>query len=292
ALGVLPARLAPAQRADRRRDPRHQRPAALLPRRAGRPGRAGLRDAQVPDAGARRRGPPRPLPRRGARPADAGPDDDLRPVAKEDPAGRDPAAPERAQRRHEPRRAAADPAALLRGARSEAARLLAAAHRPPRPDRLRADPARLRDLDGGEARARPGVDRRPFGSALPAHDLGDVRAPPPPVAPITAAALRALDVEPRVLEVEVAAHAQHHVTADVSGAAELRHRIPLGIEQLPAQALVRLRLLLDGAVVAVVEPGGEAVDAEAVEPAHALGRLGAHPVLAQELAQPCDRRLG
>ena len=59
--------------------------------------------------------------------------------------------------------------ALLRAARGRAAGVLAAARRPPGPDRLRPGAARLRDLDGREARARPRVDRRPLGAALPAH---------------------------------------------------------------------------------------------------------------------------
>src|SRR5581483_11066075 len=60
-----------------------------------------------------------------------------------------------------------------RGARARAARVLAAARRPPRPDRLRAGAARLRDVDGREARARPRVDRRPVGPALPADGRRD-----------------------------------------------------------------------------------------------------------------------
>src|SRR6185312_15829978 len=85
-------------------------------------------------------------------------------------------------RRHEPRRATADPAALLRRARNRAAGLLAAARGPPRPDRVRTGAARLRDLDGREARARPRVDRRPLGASLPAHARRDGLARPPPVA--------------------------------------------------------------------------------------------------------------
>ena len=54
-----------------------------------------------------------------------------------------------------------------------AARVLAAAGRPPRPHRLRAGETRLRDVDGREARARPGMDRGPIGAAVPAHDRPD-----------------------------------------------------------------------------------------------------------------------
>src|SRR5205823_1163874 len=67
-------------------------------------------------------------------------------------------------------RLAADPAALLRAAGKRAARVLAAPRRAPRPDRLRPDAPRLRDLDGREARPRPRVDRRSLGPALPADD--------------------------------------------------------------------------------------------------------------------------
>src|SRR6185295_1038000 len=58
---------------------------------------------------------------------------------------------------------------LFRAARGRAAGVLAAAGGAPGRDRVRAGPARLRDLDGREARARPGVDRRPLCAALPAH---------------------------------------------------------------------------------------------------------------------------
>src|SRR5919206_5299363 len=60
-------------------------------------------------------------------------------------------------------------ATLLRGARRGAAGVLAAPRRAPGADRLRAGAPRLRDVDGGEARARPRVDRRPVRPALPAH---------------------------------------------------------------------------------------------------------------------------
>ena len=58
---------------------------------------------------------------------------------------------------------------LLRGARARPARVLAAARRAAGPHRPRAGAARLRDVDGGEARARPRVDRRPLGAPLPPH---------------------------------------------------------------------------------------------------------------------------
>src|SRR5204863_9260201 len=96
---------------------------------------------------------------------------------------------ERAPRRHEPGRAASDPAALLRGARRRAAGVLAAARRQAGADRLRTGAAWLRDVYGREARARPGMDRGPLRAALPAHarDNGSAR-----VAAVRARALRTL----------------------------------------------------------------------------------------------------
>ncbi len=96
-----------------------------------------------------------------------------RPLAQGDTARRDSAVRQRPPRRHESRRAASDSAGLLRGARARAAVVLAAARRPPRTDRVRAGASRLRDVDGREARARPRVDRRPLGPALPPHALRD-----------------------------------------------------------------------------------------------------------------------
>src|SRR5438093_8160444 len=45
---ALPARVLAAERSDRAADPRDQRATALLPRRARRPRRTRLRDAEVP----------------------------------------------------------------------------------------------------------------------------------------------------------------------------------------------------------------------------------------------------
>src|SRR5206468_12825814 len=92
-----------------------------------------------------------------------------------------------------------------------------------------------------------------------------------------------IDVETRVFEIEVAAHAIDDVAADLARAAEPGHRVSLGVEQLAAQPLVRLRLLLDRAVRPLIEPGREAVAAEVVEAAHPLGAVVAHPVLTREL---------
>src|SRR5206468_8008448 len=161
-VGVLPARHAAVHNADRSSAVRDQWTAALLPRGAGRARWARLRDAEAQNAATERRGTARPLPRRRARTAHARRDDRDRRLAARDPAGRDPTALERRTRRHEPRRPATDPAPVLRGARRGAPGLLAAARRPPGAHRLRAGATRLRDIDGGEACARPRVDRRSF----------------------------------------------------------------------------------------------------------------------------------
>ena len=66
---------------------------------------------------------------------------------------------------------------------------------------------------------------------------------------------------------------------------------PLGVKQLAAEPLVVLRAALDGSVVSVVEAGAEACRPEAVGAAHALRRVLAHPVLADELLEPRERGL-
>ena len=100
-------------------------------------------------------------------------------MAEGDAARRDAAVHQRASRRHEPRRAATDPPRVLRGARARAACVLAALDRAAGPDRARAGAARLRDVDGREARARSRMDRRPLGAPLPPHRRRDrvARAP-------------------------------------------------------------------------------------------------------------------
>src|SRR3954469_3905293 len=172
-VGVLPSRVATAYDPDHTALARDERSPAPLSRRARRSRRTDLRDAEVPDAQARRGGPAWAVSRGGARAPHTVGDDEGRQVAAEDAARRGPAALERPERRHEPCRPEADQASLLRGARGRAAGLLAAARGAPRLDRLCADPTRLRDVDGREARARPGVDRRSFGAALPADTVDD-----------------------------------------------------------------------------------------------------------------------
>src|SRR5579864_6024395 len=100
------------------------------------------------------------------------------------------------------------------------------------------------------------------------------------------------DVEARILEIEVALDDVHHVVVDPSLAPEVDDRAPLRVEQLAAQPLIVLRLLLDRAVILSVEPGAETGLPEPVEVAHALGGGVANPVLAGELVQSRDRGVG
>ena len=151
---------------------RDERPAGPLPRRARRPRRPHLHDIKfrtLSRDAEKRLGPYLgeelvERTRASTRASAAGYGDAARRAA---------AALERPARRHVVRRPAPDPAALLRAARGGAPGVLAAARRPPGPDRLRAGAPRLRDVDGGEARARPRVDRRPLGAPLPADALRD-----------------------------------------------------------------------------------------------------------------------
>src|SRR5918911_2500276 len=81
------------------------------------------------------------------------------------------------------------------------------------------------------------------------------------------------DIQPGFLEVEVAANAIDHVAADLTRASELRDRVALGGEEMTSEPLVGLRLFLDRTVGAVVEARREAVDAEPVRAAQALGSV-------------------
>ena len=74
------------------------------------------------------------------------------------------AAVERAAGRHEHRRAAPDPAGVLRGARARRSRSTGSASSSTRDDRVRPAADDARDDVGGEARARPRVRRRPLAS--------------------------------------------------------------------------------------------------------------------------------
>ena len=146
-------------------------------RRVG-PRGAHLHDAQVPHAHPGRRGPARPVPRPRAHAAHAVRGHAARPGAALRAPRRDAAALERDPRRHERRRAAADPARVLRGAVRPDPAVLAAPRRGARADRLRPAAHDPRDVVGGEARARPGVRRRPLRAPVPARVRGDRVAHP------------------------------------------------------------------------------------------------------------------
>ena len=71
------------------------------------------------------------------------------------------------------------------------------------------------------------------------------------------------DIEPRVLEVEVALDPVHDVVVDRARVAKAEEGAPLRLEQLAPQPLVADRPLLDRPVVLVVQTGPEPVAAEA-----------------------------
>ena len=66
----------------------------------------------------------------------------------------------------------------------------------------------------------------------------------------------------------------------------------LRVEELAHDALIGRRLLLDRAVVGVVEASPEAVPAEAEGPSQALGGLRMDRAFGQQLLESCERRLG
>src|SRR5262249_57249105 len=80
-----------------------------------------------------------------------------------------------------------------------------------------------------------------------------------------------LDVEPGVLEVEVALEPVHDLVRDPALVAQGDDRGALGLEQLAAGALVRHRAFLDRAVVAVIEAGAKPVLAELLRAPEPLG---------------------
>src|SRR2546423_15039299 len=127
------------------------------------------------------------------------------------------------------------------------------------------------------------MDRGPFGAALPANTRHD--SAPCLAAVRTRPRRRPLGVEPRVFEIEVAAHAVGDVAADRAVAAELRDRRAFRVQQFTAQPLVRLRLLLDRSVRLLVESRRKTVAPEAVQPPETLGSLVAHPLLVDQLVE-------
>src|SRR3954454_20229351 len=101
-----------------------------------------------------------------------------------------------------------------------------------------------------------------------------------------------LDLEPRVLEVEVALDPVHDVLVDRALVAQRHHGGPLGLERLTTDALVLLRArLVVLAVGPAVEPGAEAPRPVLVQGPHPLDRVVERPLLERELVEPRDRRL-
>src|SRR5262245_29410987 len=108
------------------------------------------------------------------------------------------------------------------------------------------------------------------------------RMAPPPVS----------DLQAGVLQVELALDAVHHVGADRALVAEPDDGPALGLEQLPDQALVGLRPVLDAVVLQLPGAGLEAPAAELVQAVQPLHGVVAGPVHPGELVEPVQGRLG
>jgi len=89
---------------------------------------------------------------------------------------------------------------------------------------------------------------------------------------------------------EIMRRLERDLVVDLAHVAQADDLRALGLEDLAPQALVGVGLLVDRPVVLVVEARREAPDAEVVHPAHAVGGVVAHPVLAAQLLDPVQRR--
>src|SRR3954453_5025980 len=101
------------------------------------------------------------------------------------------------------------------------------------------------------------------------------------------------DLQAGVLEIQLALEPVHDVVGDVAAVAQADDLAPLRLQPLAHERLVGGRAVLDPFVV-VGEPGagGEPALAVAVHAAHPLDRFVARPLLALELLDPGERRLG
>src|SRR4249919_1311923 len=98
------------------------------------------------------------------------------------------------------------------------------------------------------------------------------------------------EVEPELLEREVAQDPVHHVVRDHARSAQLEDALFLGAQELAPDLLERLGPVLDLAPLGV-EPLPEPVRTEGVRPADPLGRVLAHLALLDELLEPGERHL-
>jgi hypothetical protein len=101
-----------------------------------------------------------------------------------------------------------------------------------------------------------------------------------------------LDLEPGVLQVEVPLDAVHHLVADLALVAKQHDLAALGLQQLADQPLVGQRAILGPVVVQLAAAGFQPPAAELVQPPHPLDGVVARPLLAGELLQPDQRRIG
>src|SRR4249919_2541762 len=103
----------------------------------------------------------------------------------------------------------------------------------------------------------------------------------------------ALDLQPGLLQVELALDASHHIGADLASVAKPDELLALGGEDLVHQPLVGERTLLDPVLVLDL-PGAhfEAPLAVLVQTADSLDGSVAGPVLGFQLVNPLERSAG
>src|SRR5215218_2014352 len=101
----------------------------------------------------------------------------------------------------------------------------------------------------------------------------------------------ASNLEPRLLQVELALDPAHHLARDLTAVPEPDERLPLGGVDLVHQALIEERALLDAVVVRdLARADLEAPLAELVQPADSLHGALARPIRGLQLIDPVERR--